>query len=86
MVRAMDDSVETQDQHDQDAVDRAGEIVSLNWRETGARGVHAPDHTGFGTRMIDLSARGDLGGSIERDWCPDGLDLHLSFTLPAADA
>jgi len=53
----------------------------LEWREegvgTGSPG--SPDHTGFGTRLIDASIRLELGGTIERRYASEGLRIVLSM-------
>ena len=35
--------------------------------------------SGFGNRMIAMSVKSDLKGTIERDWRPDGLTAVLRF-------
>lgn len=63
--------------------DSDGQKIELAWREIGAP-CEAPDapSSGFGQRMIAMSVRSDLNGTIERDWRPDGLTATLRF--PAA--
>ena len=39
--------------------------------------------SGFGQRMIAMSVKSDLNGTIERDWRPDGLTARLSFPVEA---
>lgn len=53
--------------------------LHLRWRETGANDVAAPEHHGFGRKMIDLNVRHELRGEAESQWNPDGLEFHLSF-------
>jgi hypothetical protein len=36
--------------------------------------------TGFGERMIAMSAKSDLQGTVEREWHPQG---HCSLAVPA---
>lgn len=51
-----------------------GDHVCLTWSErNGPRVNGAPTHTGFGTRLADLSIQDQLGGAIERHWYPEGL-------------
>ncbi|MCY7399307.1 MAG: PAS domain S-box protein [Sphingomonas bacterium] len=61
----------------------AGEMIILTWREFGAP-CETPDapSSGFGQRMIAMSVKSDLSGTIERDWRSDGLTATLEF--PAA--
>ena len=64
--------------------DSDGATINLVWRELGTP-CEAPDvpSSGFGQRMIAMSVRSDLNGSIERDWRPDGLTATLSFPVEA---
>lgn len=59
----------------------AGEI-DLVWREIGPPCARNSQGTGFGERMIAMSAKSDLEGTIDREWHPDGLIATLRF--PAA--
>lgn len=57
-----------------------GGMITLKWRETGTpcETIEAPS-SGFGQRMIAMSVKSDLGGTIERDWRSDGLTATLRF-------
>ena len=57
-----------------------GETIELVWHERGAP-CEGPDQptSGFGQRMIAMSVKSDLGGTIERDWRSDGLTATLRF-------
>jgi PAS domain S-box-containing protein len=55
-----------------------GDATVLRWVEQGGPPVVAPAHSaGFGTQLIELSAVRQLGGSVERDWQPDGLQVTI---------
>jgi two-component sensor histidine kinase len=58
-----------------------GEELEMNWSETGGTCEADVPSTGFGNRMIALSVKADLGGTIERDWRPEGLRAVLRFPL-----
>lgn len=58
-----------------------GRTLHLVWREEGGPLVTAPTHQGFGTRLIEFSARGDLGGKAELDFDPQGLRAQILATL-----
>ncbi len=59
------------------------ETTLLAWREHDGPPVSAPGgEGGFGSRLIELSAVRQLGGSVRRDWRPDGLAVEIS--LPSA--
>lgn len=58
--------------------------VRLEWCEEGGPPVsHVPDHEGFGTRLIDLSAVRQLGAKLERDWRAEGLSITLEIAAAA---
>jgi PAS domain S-box-containing protein len=59
-----------------------GETITLVWRELGTP-CEAPveQSSGFGQRMIAMSVKSDLGGTIEREWRPDGLTATLRFPV-----
>ncbi len=59
----------------------AGRTLHLVWREEGGPTVTAPAHQGFGTRLIEFSAKGDLGGKAELDFDPQGLRAQILATL-----
>jgi PAS domain S-box-containing protein len=63
---------------------RAGEdgLLHLRWAETGgpvAAGV--PGRRGLGSRVIEATVRGQLGGSIERRWDAAGLVCEIRVPL-----
>ncbi|HEU4821678.1 MAG TPA: HWE histidine kinase domain-containing protein [Qipengyuania sp.] len=58
-----------------------GQEVELYWRETGGRGIAAPQKRGFGTRMIALSVSHELGGELETDWRGEGVICTVRFSL-----
>jgi two-component sensor histidine kinase len=56
-------------------------MLSLRWREENGPRVVAPSRSGFGSRLIDLSARGELGGAAELRHDPDGLRAVIKFPV-----
>ena len=58
-----------------------GEAIDLIWAETGYPCEGDLPGTGFGQRMIAMSVKSDLNGTIERDWRPDGLTATLRFPV-----
>jgi PAS domain S-box-containing protein len=60
-----------------------GGELDMTWTETGGSCDADVPSSGFGNRMIALSVKSDLGGTIERDWRPEGLRAVLRF--PIAD-
>ncbi|MFN3353066.1 MAG: PAS domain-containing protein [Brevundimonas sp.] len=53
----------------------------LDWREEGGPTVNEPTHAGFGSSLAALSAEGQLGGRLTREWPPEGLRVRVD--LPA---
>lgn len=57
-----------------------GDVVML-WDEQGRPCERDDANSGFGERMIAMSTRADLDGSIDREWRPEGLKATLRFPL-----
>jgi len=58
-----------------------GDEIAMRWIECGPACEPEGVSSGFGQRMIALSVKSDLGGTIERDWRPEGLTVMLRFPL-----
>ncbi|HET7887835.1 MAG TPA: HWE histidine kinase domain-containing protein, partial [Bradyrhizobium sp.] len=55
-------------------IERDGKtVLHIDWREENGPPVAAPTRTGFGSRLIELSAAQGLGGTVERKYEPTGL-------------
>lgn len=65
--------------------DRGRTFVDLYWKESGGPAVHVPKRKGFGSRLIEGSIAGTLGGSVNIDYNPAGMVARLSFPLAAAN-
>ena len=55
--------------------------VTFGWTESGLEDIAAPERSGFGSKLIELSVRHDLGGAMERNWNADGVAYRLDFPL-----
>ena len=55
--------------------------LRLIWTETGGPPVTAPVQRGFGSRLIERSARDQLGGEATVDFLPRGVVCTLTCTL-----
>jgi two-component sensor histidine kinase len=56
--------------------------LHMRWAETdGAPVPEIPARQGFGTRLIDASVRGQLGGTVTRRWETSGLVCEISIPL-----
>ena len=54
-----------------------GRQLVLEWREQGGPAVVPPTRTGFGSRLIEQTARG-AGGKVEFEFAPDGLRCAIT--------
>ncbi len=57
-----------------------GDDLSIVWMERGGPTINSPaSPSGFGSRLVDRSVEGQLGGSIKYTWEPDGLNVGLTI-------
>lgn len=53
--------------------------LSIHWRETGGPALAGPpERAGFGSRLVELSIGDQLGGTMDRTWHPDGLEVQIT--------
>jgi two-component sensor histidine kinase len=56
----------------------------ITWEERGGPPLNGPpERKGFGTQMAARSVAGQLGGSLDYHWAPEGLRLRV--TVPEAN-
>ena len=60
--------------------------LTLTWTETGGPHVIAPVQRGFGSRLIERSARDQLGGDATVDFLPRGVVYTVNCSLDPASA
>jgi len=60
---------------------REDNLVELVWKEVGIPCEPDVPSSGFGKRMIAMSVKSDLRGTIKHDWRPDGLTAILRFPI-----
>lgn len=61
-----------------------GEDYRIEWRESGGPAVdRPPTQKGFGSRLMQISVEGQMGGRIEHAWQPDGLQVSVAIPLAA---
>lgn len=58
-----------------------GHNVSIGWRENNGPPAKEPTSNGFGSRLIEMATRNQLGGAIERQWNEDGFAVDISLPL-----
>lgn len=56
--------------------------VALFWQESGLCGLQEPEHkSGFGSKLIEMSTRQELGGRVETVYHPEGIRYDFRFPL-----
>ncbi|WP_271594825.1 sensor histidine kinase [Bradyrhizobium sp. CCBAU 65884] len=53
-------------------------VLHIDWREENGPPVTPPTRSGFGSRLIDLSAVQGLRGTVELKYEPSGLRVHIA--------
>jgi PAS domain S-box-containing protein len=62
--------------------DVAGDELRITWREHGGPALQGPAlREGFGSLLGHATVQRQLGGSIAREWNPDGLTIRLVVSL-----
>lgn len=63
-----------------DYVDANGERkLNILWSETSNRTVSEPETVGFGSRLIQASIEGELGGTIDRKFSDSGMSVRITI-------
>ncbi|WP_158243078.1 PAS domain-containing protein [Acidimangrovimonas sediminis] len=62
--------------------DRPDGALALDWQERGGPEVVVPTRTGFGTRLLRATAAGELGGTIDLRYPPEGFSATLVLPAP----
>ena len=75
-------ALSTLDGRVQVGIAREGDAARIDWVERGGP-VIAPQEQagGFGSQLIEMSAVRQLGGSVTRDWRPEGLAMTIHLPL-----
>jgi PAS domain S-box-containing protein len=68
------------------ATAEGGPRLHLTWQEAGGPIIAAPQHRGFGTRMIERGLSAELGGTVRIEFAPTGLKCVVDAPLPKAAA
>lgn len=64
--------------------DTAGGALEVSWTESHGPKVARPARRGFGSRLIERAAKGELAGRASLAFDPDGLKCRLTARLPKA--
>lgn len=62
-------------------IDQQAGMLRILWDETGGPVVTRPERMSFGSRLIRLSVEEELGGSIAKDWRPEGMLATIEIPL-----
>ncbi|BBC71155.1 conserved hypothetical protein [Altererythrobacter sp. B11] len=65
------------------AIEDRGEMLKLRWVEQGGPPPGSEMNEGFGSRLVDMSVKGQLGGSWERRFTEEGLVVELKLSRQA---
>ena len=66
-------------------LDRREEVLGLVWAEAGGPPVPAvPRRRGFGSRVVEATVRGQLGGAVDLAWRRHGLAVEIALPLARA--
>ena len=57
-----------------------GDTIEIDWKESGAAKREVPTRTGFGTKLIDTTAKG-LNGEVSREFGDDGISCRVKLRL-----
>jgi PAS domain S-box-containing protein len=61
---------------------RNGPGLLIRWRELHGPAVAGePAHTGFGTRLAEMSIENQLGGAVRRTWLSTGLQVEIEVLV-----
>lgn len=64
-----------------------GGFMILDWIERGGPPIAGPpQRKGFGAELAHMSARGQLGGDIQKTWNSEGLEIRLRASLERLEA
>jgi PAS domain S-box-containing protein len=63
---------------------QTGDRYHFSWKELGGPQLtESIESSGFGSRMIELSVKGQLNGDLQRFWEPDGLRVEIHVPVAA---
>lgn len=58
-------------------------VARIDWRERGGPSPVDRGADGFGSRLVQMSIEGQLGGRMERRFAPEGLEVDLEIPVGA---
>ena len=61
------------------------QLVHLTWKERGVTNLHSSDRRGFGSKLIEATARNELRGKVDVFYDPDGIRYEFRFPKPVGE-
>lgn len=68
------------------AVNEAAAVLRIRWTESGGPSPGLPTRRGVGSRVIEATVAGQLGGAVDRRWPDEGLICDIVLPLARARA
>ncbi|MBW6401489.1 PAS domain-containing protein [Roseomonas sp. HJA6] len=62
-------------------IDEVEGLLRMRWQESGGRPPGLPVHRGVGSRVIEATVAGQLGGSVDRRWPDEGMVCDILLPL-----
>ena len=59
-----------------------GNLLALEWRESGGPAPKAPQKEGYGSRVIKFIPSRERAGSVTFDYAPEGYVCRIAFKMP----
>ena len=53
--------------------------VCIAWTERGGPAVKPPEEAGYGSRLLNRTVTGQLGGALKTEWSPEGVIVSLNL-------
>lgn len=63
------------------SIDEMRGLLNIRWAEEGGPSPGFPKHRGVGSRVIEATVTGQLGGTVERRWPAEGLVCDIALPL-----
>lgn len=62
-------------------ITQSDDRVAFKWSESGGAAIAAPPtHSGFGSKLVEMSVTQQLGGTLERHWKSAGLEINMEVS------
>jgi two-component sensor histidine kinase len=65
---------------------QTGDVLRIEWKETGGPRVEAPARQGYGSTLIRDLLTYEIGGSVDLEFETDGVRCTIQLPAPAGSA